>query len=356
MPDRPPVIDSDGHVQERQSDVRKYLAPPWDKRPSVSGGGGQPWDRELFGTLLYEEYPRGMSPAQQVEVWLKAMDREGMEEAVLFPTGSGSASKIQEPEFAVAVCRAINDHFAKEYNTLSERIHAVGVLPLKQPAEAAKELRRAVTELGLVSFEMVAMGHPVPFGDPIYYPIYEEAERLGVPLCVHPTVGDPGELGGGEFRTFAEVHAYLFPVSLFRHFTSMIFEGVTVRFPNLRLGFLEIGASWLPYWLDRMDEHWELRGDVECPLLKKKPSDIVREAPIYIGLESEETLLPQAVDYLGNQHFMYASDFPHWDADFPKNIDRVWQHPDLSRETKEKLLYHNAQAFYGLDAPVQVVR
>jgi predicted TIM-barrel fold metal-dependent hydrolase len=297
-----------------------------------------------------------MSPAEQVEVWLRAMDREGMEEAVLFPTGSGSFSKLQEPEFAVAVCRAANDHFAKEYDRLSDRIHAVGVLPLKQPAEAAKELRRAVTELGLVSFEMVAMGLPVPFGDPMYYPIYEEAERLNVPLCVHPTVGDPGELGGGDFRSFAEIHSYLFPVSMFRHFTSMIFEGVPIRFPKLRLAFLEIGTSWLPYWLDRMDEHWELRGEFECPLLKKKPSDVVRESPIYVGLEGEETLLPQAVDYLGNDHFMYASDFPHWDAEFPKNIDQVWLHPDLSRESKEKMLYRNARAFYGLGVSVSSAR
>jgi predicted TIM-barrel fold metal-dependent hydrolase len=49
---------------------------------------------------------------------------------------------------------------------------------------------------------------------------------------------------------------------------------------------------------------------------------------------------------------MYASDFPHWDADFPKNIDRVWNHPDLSRETKEKLLAENARAFYGLKSAV----
>jgi predicted TIM-barrel fold metal-dependent hydrolase len=297
-----------------------------------------------------------MNAEQQVEVWLKAMDREGIEEAVFFPTGSGSAPAWQEPEFSLAVCRAANDHFAKDWQSLSPRVHSVGVLPLKQPEEAAKELRRAVTELGLVSFEMVSVGFPLPFGDPFYYPIYEEANRLGVPLCVHPTVGNPAEVAGDTFRSFSEVHAYEFPVSVLRHFTSMIFQGVPIRFPNLKLGFLEIGATWAPYWLDRMDEHWELRGEHEAPLLKKKPSDVVRESAIYIGLEGEEKTLPAAVDYLGNDHFMYASDFPHWDAEFPKNIDQVWLHPDLSLETKEKLLYKNAKAFFGLGAPVAAGR
>ena len=72
MPDRPPVIDADGHIQERQSDIRKYLQPPWDRRQSGLTVGSGPWDRELFGTLFYPEYPRGMSPAEQVDVWLKA--------------------------------------------------------------------------------------------------------------------------------------------------------------------------------------------------------------------------------------------------------------------------------------------
>jgi predicted TIM-barrel fold metal-dependent hydrolase len=129
---------------------------------------------------------------------------------------------------------------------------------------------------------------------------------------------------------------------------------VPVRFPKLRLAFLEAGASWIPYWLDRMDEHWELRGDVESPLLKKKPSDTVRESRIYFSLEAEETLLPQTVEYLGDDHFMYASDIPHWDGGFPKNLDQIWEHPGLSRETKEKILYHNARAYYGLQTPASV--
>ena len=132
----------------------------------------------------------------------------------------------------------------------------------------------------------------------------------------------------------------------------MIFQGITVRFPGLRLGFLEIGATWLPYWLDRMDEHWEKRGEFEAPLLKQKPSELVRQSPIYVTLEGGEQLLPEAVEYLGNDHFMYASDIPHWDSEFPGNLEEIWEHPRLSRESKERILYHNARAFWGLKAPV----
>jgi len=355
MADHMPVIDCDGHVLERQGDIRKYLQPPWDARHTSLWPGDQPFDTSMFGRLPgYPGYESGMSPADQVELWLKIMNEHGIEEAVLFPTGSGNIPKLGETDWAIAACRAANDHFEKEYNALSDRIHCVGVLPLRTPIEAARELTRAVTELGLLSFELLTLGLPVALGDPIYDPIYEEAERLNVPLAIHGNRNHSHEVGAAALKTFAEVHTYTFPAGLLLQFTSIVFQGVPVRFPNLRLGFLEIGATWLPYWLDRMDEHWELRGEIEAPHLKKKPSDIVREAPIYVSLEAEETLLPQTIEFLGDEHFLYASDVPHWDGGFPKNLDGLREHPKLSRETKERILYHNAKLFYGLKTKAAV--
>src|SRR5436309_13767381 len=68
MADWPPVIDADGHVLERQSDIRKYLEPPWNRRNTGLWPSDQPFDTDLFETLGYPGYDRGMSPAQQVEM------------------------------------------------------------------------------------------------------------------------------------------------------------------------------------------------------------------------------------------------------------------------------------------------
>jgi predicted TIM-barrel fold metal-dependent hydrolase len=59
--------------------------------------------------------------------------------------------------------------------------------------------------------------------------------------------------------------------------------------------------------------------------------------------------LSQTVEYAGDHHFMYASDFPHWDTEFPENIEALWNHSGLSTNTKEKILYHNAKTFFGLN-------
>jgi predicted TIM-barrel fold metal-dependent hydrolase len=81
-----------------------------------------------------------------------------------------------------------------------------------------------------------------------------------------------------------------------------------------------------------------------------KPSALFKQSPVYVSLEAEETLLPETVALLGDEHFLYASDIPHWDNEFPKNLVRLREHPRLSRETKEKILYHNAQALFGIGA------
>jgi predicted TIM-barrel fold metal-dependent hydrolase len=147
------------------------------------------------------------------------------------------------------------------------------------------------------------------------------------------------------------MHTYAFPAGLLLQFTSVIFQGVPVKFPKLRIAFLEAGCTWLPYWLDRMDEHWELRGEVEAPLLTKRPSELVRESPVYFSVEASESFLPQVIDFLGDDHFLYASDIPHWDGEFPRNLDGIQNHRVLSRETKEKVLAQNTRAFYGLGVP-----
>jgi predicted TIM-barrel fold metal-dependent hydrolase len=271
-----------------------------------------------------------------------------MEFAICFPTGSGNVSKIQDLPFQIAVAKACNTHFAKEFNALSDRVSCVGVLPLRSPQAAAEELRRGVTELGLKGFEILPMGLPVALGSNFYDPVYAEAEKLGAVLGIHGSRSNSHEIGASGLATFAEVHAYAFPVGLLLQFTSVVCQGLPVRFPKLKLAFLEIGATWVPYYLDRLDEHWEKRAKHEMPLLKKRPSELVREAEIYFSLEAGETLLPEAIKYLGAEHFLYASDIPHWDNEFPGNLHALRNHPAVSDRDKEKILYKNAKELFAL--------
>jgi predicted TIM-barrel fold metal-dependent hydrolase len=338
------VIDADGHIIERADELRRYLKAPFNKR----GGpltASEPWDRDLQDTLPHDQtiFPR----APRAEDWLRIMDRYDIELAFLYPTSLGNVSRIREPDYAVALCEAYNDYVYDHYAKISDRLKPIAVIPPQDAERAAVEMRRAVTQLGYRAAVVRTTGLRLPLGHKFYDPIYREAERLNCAIAVHGTNGAE-ELASGAFETFTEVHMVSFPVGIFVQFSNMIFHGVPERFPKLRLAFLEIGCTWLPYWLDRMDEHWEKRGKIETPHLTRRPSDCVRQRPIYFSLESEETLLAETFRYLGDDHFLYATDIPHWDSEFPSNLRVAQSRKDLSDDTKRKLLYDNARALYAL--------
>jgi len=342
------AIDADGHVIEKESEIRKHLKEPWNRRSTALRPGDQPWDNYMFDRFVTERTWHKLSAREQVDQWHRIMDEHTIETAVCFPTGSGSVVRLQELPFQIAVAQACNDHFALEYNALSERVKCVGVLPLRSPQAAAEELERAVKERGLIGFEILPVGLPLALGDSFYDPVYAAAEKCGAVLGIHGTRSWSRELGAQGLNTFAEVHAYAFTAGILLQFTSMICQGVPVRFPKLRLAFLEIGATWLPYYLDRLDEHWEKRGAIEMPLLKEKPSDLVRQSPIYFSIEPGESQLAHTIDYVGADHFVFASDVPHWDCEFPKNLEHLRSHKALSPEVKEKILYQNAKRLFSL--------
>jgi len=339
-----PVIDADGHIIEETSKLRTYVEPPYNRR----GGPlthSEPWDRSLQGSLPHNQ---GFVPdVPTAQDWLRLMDQSNIELAFLYPTSLGNVSRVPEPGYASALCRAYNNYVYDSFAKVSDRLKPLALLAPLDPSEAAKELRRAVHDLGYPGAVIRTTGLRLPLGHRFYDPICEEAQKLDCVLAIHGTNG-AADLASGEFETFTEVHMVSFPVGVLAQFTSMIFQGVPERFPKLRLAFLEIGCTWLPYWLDRMDEHWEKRGAIETPHLKRPPSECVRERPIYFSVEAGEALLPETIRYVGEDHFVYASDIPHWDNEFPESMRKLQAREDLPPEVKEKILYRNAQALYKL--------
>ena len=132
--------------------------------------------------------------------------------------------------------------------------------------------------------------------------------------------------------------------------TSIVFRGVMEKFPRLRVAFMEAGCSWAPYWMGRMDEEWEKRGKVEAPNCKKKPSDYVKSGRVYLHAEDYEPLVGATAQLLGHQVLYYASDWPHWDTEFPENIDHLARREDLSQEARKWLLADTAKRLYNLNA------
>ena len=338
-----PVNDADGHITESTEQLRPYLEGKLGERGAWAGRRSyypeDGWDRSLGGTLG--------SSVNDPKSWLRIMDEGGMETVILYPTGGLAIGWVREPDFAVALCRAYNNFVHQEFLTVSPRLRAVALLPFQDPPEAVKELRRAVTELGMSGAFAPAVGLRLPLGHPQFHAIYAEAERLGAMVACHATVRGPQFFGADGFDKFVEVHTLSHPVAQMIQLTGMIFEGVPEKYPSLRIGFMEAGCSWLPFWMDRMDEEWSKR-KVEAPLCRKKPSDYLRSGQLFFAAEGDEKSVPEVIRRLGNDIIFYASDVPHWDHDFPDNIRELARREDLSVESKRKILYENTRRLYEL--------
>jgi predicted TIM-barrel fold metal-dependent hydrolase len=333
------LVDADGHVTETQEQVAKYLEEPYRRRPV--GFPFYPWDgwdRRMLGTLG--------DWAGDAEAWLRALDKGGVETAVLYPTLGLFLAFLRDRDWAVALACAYNTMLHEEFVRVSPRLRAVALLPIQDPVAAARELERAVG-LGL-SGGMLAADGPHLLGDARFAPIYETAERLGVMLGVHASGSHLGGGGVELFPRFIQAHTCSHPFGQMRQLTSIVLEGVPERFPRLRLAFLEAGCGWVPYWMERMDDEYARRA-AEAPALRRRPSEYVRGGTLYFACEADEWLLPPAVRLVGERQIVYASDFPHWDHSYPESLDELRRRGDLTETQKRLILGDNARRLYGLE-------
>src|SRR5260370_1709993 len=116
--------------------------------------------------------------------------------------------------------------------------------------------------------------------------------------------------------TSASVQRTAFPFELMIAMTHMSGEGGFDRFPRLRVGFMEGGAGWLPYWMERLDEHFE-KLQPQWPDLQRKPSEIIKSEQFALSCETEEETLPDVLRHLGESPGMYASDYSPSDCPVP---------------------------------------
>jgi len=340
------VIDTDGHIFEKDEIILEFLEPPYKGRKDIlalpffpSLDGFQRMARRVIDGRPYVKGP------DDPRSWQEVLDREGIDRTVIFPTAGLAIGFIQDPDWAIAVSRAYNNMVSESYTDFDRRLGAVALLPIQDIQESAKELRRAVRDLHMVGGILAPVGFPKPLGDSYFDPLYEEAQNLGCPLAIH---GAPSRgLGFDFFRSLIEARALSHPFAQMIHLTSIVLEGVLERFPRLKIASLEAGCEWIPFLMDRLDMEYKNRAH-QAPLLKKKPGEYMKGGQIYYHTELWEALLPYAIERVGEGQFLYASDYPH-EPDLAEAVGQFEKRKDLTEEAKRKILSDNAKQFYNME-------
>ena len=194
----------------------------------------------------------------------------------------------------------------------------------------------------------------VPLDNPELEPFYAAAVEFDLAVVLHTFTVMPPYAPGGEdtWDNLWLQRSAAHPWCGMRNMAALIGSGVMDRHPTLRIGTLEAGHGWLPFWIKRLDEHAETI-KAALPALRHRPSDYVTSGRYFQSIEIPEgaQLTNAVADIVGDDVLMYASDYPHGESHFPQSTRLVlgWDMPESRRR---KLLWANARKLYaraGLD-------
>jgi predicted TIM-barrel fold metal-dependent hydrolase len=362
------VIDADAHANEPDDLFDRYLEKEFKEHGPkvVSIGKVQYWmvEGKLFprpvgnwghgtpnGYLFKKGKPDMAINApglDDVEGRLKDLDKEGIDIQVAYPNIMAMASHLDNGDLAAAMCRAYNNYTAEKSKAFNGRVRGIAAVPLQKPEEAAKELRRAIKDLGLVGTVVTGTVGSRNLDDPYFDPFFREANELGVAVGVHWITGCFDSPGQERFKDpYFYIHMVGMPFNLMIGIMTLIGGGIMEKYPRIKFVFLEIGAAWLPYWMWRMDDHYS-RSMHQPAGVPKKPSDYVKSESCFVSCEPDEDGLAHTTEVIGTERIVFASDYPHGDCDFPHSVVKFRRRTDISEEIKGRILWDNAARLYGI--------
>ena len=218
---------------------------------------------------------------------LPEMDLHGIDMEVLSLNSPGIQAET-DPTTAIAKTKTVNDFLAGIMTERPTRFSGFAALPLQDPQAAAKELERAVTELGMKGALVNAHTNGMYLDDPKLRVVWEMAEGLDVPLYLHPANGvDTAHVLDGHPELVGPMWSWGIDTST--HALRLIFGGVFDDFPNAKLLLGHMGEG-LPYALWRLDSRWDFHNHHGIELAKGKPSEYLRRQPLH---HHQRRLLPR---------------------------------------------------------------
>ncbi|PZC45619.1 MAG: hypothetical protein C1O27_002284 [Chloroflexi bacterium] len=358
------IIDSDTHVIETDR-TWDYLAEK-DKRfrpkvfiaanPDKGGNEEKQWviDGDMYPMRLFDPEktgtPQGARELEDVDLRLKHMDELGVDLQVIYPTTLLGLFCTARRETQVALCQAYNRWIADICAQSKGRLRWVVAPPVRDMDAAIAELRLG-KEKGACGVMMHGLVDDLPPNDPYLFPLYEEASNLDLPICFHAGEGSPA------LRSVLHSRANILwraKVPVFTAFHTLILSKLPDRFPQIRWGFVETGASWLPYIMHDLGARNMGSGTNISSVgrvIKPADPDLLRKNRMYVACEVHDDL-PYITKYVGDDNIVAGSDYGHADTssvlDALGQLKQQGEREEVSQETLRKIMDDNARALYGL--------
>src|SRR6266508_1337732 len=317
-----PVIDSDAHVVETEH-TWDYLDPEDSKyRPvivqSQNGDGAKYWmiEGKIRGTARGPVAARGLSDnvkrnmvtddskryMEDIPGRVAHMVELGIDVQVLYPT-MYIGRMCDEPETEIALSKSYNRWLADIWAQSKGRLRWTCILPLSTMDEAIKQLRWSMDH-GCCGVTMRSIEGERLLIDPYFSPMYEEAQRLNAPITIH--IGNSNSYfrdfmaKDGIGGTFGSLR--LMSVASFHQ---LVTNSTPKKFPNLRFGYIEASAQWIPYVIHDLRRRLETRG-------RELEGDVLGAYNIWVTAQTDDDL-PTVLRYANPGHILIGTDYGHQD-------------------------------------------
>ena len=370
------IIDADGHILEPLDAWEKYIDPAYrdralrirrhdgrevlelDGKPSrffdirtLTGLGAMGKSSQEIAELMEQSYPGNapfgsMDPKERVAL----LDREGIAKAILYPSlGLTWECELEDAELSLAYAQAYNRWLCDFCADSDGRLIAIAHISLADPVKAAAELERSVRAGARGAFVAPYTLTRLPHAHPDHDAFWATAQDLDVPVAIHPMAEHPKIRtyqrfdGMGKARWMQNALGMQGPQQAFY---GLFQWGLFDRFPNIKAVVLESGAGWIGAALDRMDTTYETSLGDSVPL-KEKPS-VYFKRQCWISGDPDERALAHIIDYVGEDRFFWATDYPHFDH--PGNYMEELQElvAPLSDTARRNILGDSAARAYGI--------
>lgn len=340
------VIDADAHVLETERtwdymlESERGYKPRIVATPEDKSSGGESW--LIDGTYLGKARNVGLDTSREsremedIKARIKHMDELGVDIEVLYPTVF-LRPFTRRPEVELALTRSYNRWLMDIWKAAPNRLRWVAVLPLLTMDKALEEARGA-KENGACGIFMRGLEGDKKLSDSYFFPLYEEAGRLDMPVCVHSATGS---FAVHDF--FADECGFSkFKLAVVGSFHALVFNQIPDQFPRTKFAFIEVGAQWVPYAVHDYARRFEKQGKG----IDKR--NVLRKNRIYVACQTDDDL-PYVLKYSGEDHIVIGTDYGHNDTSSEiLALRKLKEDGAVPANVVHKILDDNARALYSL--------
>ena len=354
------IVDVDSHHYENENytEVFEYIDSPVMRREAIESGGrttgflnSQVGGQNIGGRITRAKGRRieKVAPGRHRDIvmtldWMNAM---GVDYACLFPTPMLFLSAHPVPEVEAQMAQAYNRWLCERVLAHEPRIVSMLYLPFNDPEAAYRTVQEFGGRKGVVGF-MVTSPRYKSVHDNAFIKTYALIEEMGKVLSFHAAYNwDDRALA--MTNRFISAHALGFMWFNMVHMTNWVVNGLPERFPKLKVMWIESGLTWAYALMQRLDHSYMMRTS-DCPQLKRKPSEYMRE--MYFSTQpmempEDKSLLEATFKQIkADTQLLWSSDYPHWDFDLPSTI---YDLPFLDETAKRNILGGTAAKLFNLD-------